>query len=766
MVETKLEYAVNELINNINPKEMQFHLEKVGELLLNLSYFKTFMETNPNLGPLIYINLLKQLSFKKYKPKTIIWDYNDKVDGVYIIISGEVKIYKQPDKSSLIRCKNTQKRLISPEYKTKIINKLNRASIFEKFVNTNKSPLFKLLAQNLLQKRETLFNSNIFKSKKAILMKKNENKKLRKYKTATFTSNYNLSINKHNNISPNDQKITLTDKNYIFREPQDLRRLDYVETFGKMIGEDAMLQELAFRNYACETSNNCILAFLNAKNYHLLFDKINSTKKGNIILFLYKLNYFNNKNDFIHKLSRIIKFKSYKKDTYIYKQDTPLLNLYIIRNGTVSINIVKTSKYKSELNQDLIINSQRILRECNSLNDSSKINNNKNFEHFTKERSFELDGEYQEKKLYTLIKYGKGELLGNLEYYLKWKKYFFSVKCMTDVELYEIDLKIFNKILKPYNIEYFEQKTRNQLNFFSGRIKEINFVNVKNDEDQFTSRNKYMKLFFQRHPLSSLRINKKYINDGKNVCPIDAKYKNKKLKNTKISPFCLYELASVLNNGRNQVLKNPFITNNPDFTKIFDGESSKKKSLFNFYRQVNNKKTLININKISNLQRNKKLDTSNKGKNYSCNNILPKNKPFDNNKIWKSNSLNSYLNLYQIENKYKKLEYKRISAIDKGNNYIGSRNTVRLSFNNLNLKFNQNKNKSAKFLTTFINIYQKVQKENMEKQEQKLKEKRNKTEKKREISSAIAFKGYRVYLQKNERTKIRLKKHIIPNLEK
>ena len=137
-----------------------------------------------------------------------------------------------------------------------------------------------------------------------------------------------------------------------------------------------MVQELEFRKYACETSNNCILAFLNTKNYHILFDKINNIKKGNIILFLYKLNYFNNKNDFIHKLTRIITFKSYNKDedAYIYKQNKPLLNLYIIRNGSVSINIVKTSKYKSELNQDLIMNYQRILRKYNSLNDVAKIN--------------------------------------------------------------------------------------------------------------------------------------------------------------------------------------------------------------------------------------------------------------------------------------------------------------------------------------------------------------------------------------------------------
>ena len=50
-----------------------------------------FMKNYPELGPLIYPNLVKSLSFKKYKEKTIIWDYNDPVDGVYIILSGEAQ---------------------------------------------------------------------------------------------------------------------------------------------------------------------------------------------------------------------------------------------------------------------------------------------------------------------------------------------------------------------------------------------------------------------------------------------------------------------------------------------------------------------------------------------------------------------------------------------------------------------------------------------------------------------------------------------------
>lgn len=69
MLEAKLELAVNELINNYNPRKKQILLHSIGEILLNISYFKMFMKNYPELGPLIYPNLVKSLSFKKYKEK-------------------------------------------------------------------------------------------------------------------------------------------------------------------------------------------------------------------------------------------------------------------------------------------------------------------------------------------------------------------------------------------------------------------------------------------------------------------------------------------------------------------------------------------------------------------------------------------------------------------------------------------------------------------------------------------------------------------------
>ena len=754
MLEAKLAFEVNELLNNYDPRKKQFLLETIGELLLNVSYFKMFMENYPDLGPLMYLNLINNLSFKKYKERSIIWDYNDPVDGVYIIISGEVKIYKPPDKSYLIRCINKNKKKISNP------KKINNVSIFEQFAKINEihKPMLKLpkFSLNFLKKRSKVFGAELYKQNKQVLVKKHKHQKNQKCPSAKYFNIFNLDIKEYNNISFKEQQISLTEKNYLFREPQETRRLDYIEKFGKMIGEDALLQEITHRKYACEAATNCILAFLNERYYHIFFDKINNTTRGAIISFLYKLNYFNNKNDFIHKLCKAMRLKTYKKGTFLYKKNMPFLYMYILKSGTVAINILKISKYKSDMNPDLIINSQNMKRSFSSLNEIKKINKDKEtFERFTKERTFELNGEYSEKKVYTLVNYGRGEILGNIEYYLNLNKYLFSAKCLTDVEFYEIEMNTFRDIQKPNNIEFFDEKTRQQIKYFRKRINEINIIHKKNDEDQYTSRNKFMKIFFQRHPLSSLKINEKYINNGQSTQRINLRYKNKKFKKTNISPFSLYEFASALSNYKNKNTKNLFITNNNNFTKIFNGSNVKSNSLLNSQGKENNNKELISINNIKKIT-NKEISLSLRNSS-SARNFLEKNQKLNYNKFKHASSFSISPEIFNFGKQKIYFKRKTFTQKDFENNKL--KNTMRASQSTFNFKF-LNSKKSVDFMNALINVYQKVEKDNLEMQEQKLREKQNKIEKKKEISNMIAFKGYQVYLNKNKKNRIRLSKKV------
>ena len=65
MLEAKLELAVNELINNYNPRKKQILLHSIGEILLNISYFKMFMKNYPELGPFIISKFSKKFKFQK-----------------------------------------------------------------------------------------------------------------------------------------------------------------------------------------------------------------------------------------------------------------------------------------------------------------------------------------------------------------------------------------------------------------------------------------------------------------------------------------------------------------------------------------------------------------------------------------------------------------------------------------------------------------------------------------------------------------------------
>ena len=64
MLESKLELAGNEIINNKNTTQFHLHLEALGDLLLNIPYFKKFVETYADAGPIKIVLLIINQSQK------------------------------------------------------------------------------------------------------------------------------------------------------------------------------------------------------------------------------------------------------------------------------------------------------------------------------------------------------------------------------------------------------------------------------------------------------------------------------------------------------------------------------------------------------------------------------------------------------------------------------------------------------------------------------------------------------------------------------
>jgi hypothetical protein len=103
-----------------------------------------------------------------------------------------------------------------------------------------------------------------------------------------------------------------------------------------------------------------------------------------------------------------------------------------------------------------------------------------------------------------MVNYGVGEMLGNLEYFANIKNYIFSALCISNVELYEIDIKLYEKIESHDNIEFLNKKTKKQLEFLKKRIREIKTIQNKNNKDYYVGRNKFMKAYFHNNPARSV----------------------------------------------------------------------------------------------------------------------------------------------------------------------------------------------------------------------------------------------------------------------
>ena len=833
MFESKLEYTVSEIIKNKDEKQTQIHLESLGDLLLKLPYFKMLMEKYPDLFPIMFINLLNHLTFIKYEPNSILWEYNDPISGVYIIITGEVKIFKPPKKEDLIRSKKSDK-------KNQIIENNNKSQNI-KFLSNN----YKILSErNKKFKKITKKNESLILSPRKSKMnmnyssynKKNSGKKLDnniilrssssklikpKIKSNKFSNDFpnnNIKVININNIDNGKgnknidkekmhkkdyaNEISLTEQNFCYKEPLDGRIVDYIETFGQIIGEDCLIRNLNFYPYCAETLTKCYLGFISTKDYHFIFDKINSINKTNIISFLYHVNYFNNKNNFLHKLYRAIKIKLYKKGSYIFRQNDPFRTMFIIKNGSVDIIASKIEKIKSDINSDLVIGNNNIHSNKKTRNKYiNKINNLGEIEHFTSERFFEIKGEYYENKEYTVVSFGVGEILGNIEYYSNIKKYIYSALCLTNVEIYEIDINLYKRIASPENYEFLNQKTLEQLSFFKRRMTEINLIHNKNIYDHYTSRNKFMKIFYERHPPTPSVENSKYINKAKEPFPITIKMKNKKLNNTKLSPISSFDVQTpVKNNGtnfssinnnfssENDIHKkrvsflNPFITNNKDYTKMFNNEAinCNVNNRYNF--EISNdlnksKRSIFNSNSKKRHNSEKKITLNylvshkkDKNKNYLSKNEIEreetdKRRKLDFTKIIVSHAFSHFLSHSYLNPKFR--------AKDKDQNIFNC--NIRKVNTLLKKKYAINLGSSSKdVLSTNISspkinnsnsiniIYEKSKRDIILNKANEIKNRNNKIlsednkddksniNSPNKIKTTISFHGYRVFLQKKE----------------
>ena len=411
--------------------------------------------------------------------------------------------------------------------------------------------------------------------------------------------------------------------------------------------EDKMSQKIV------QATKETIIGYINYKKFDKIFHELKLLDSGRVLPFLKKLNLFGNMNNFVGKLKLCTKYKRYKKESYIFHEGDNYKTFYIIKEGMVNISVKIKKTTKSLIQPELLIGNRNIVKL--SGNQENKIK-----------------GYYTENLDYNIVQFCQGEIIGDIEYYKGYPLYLYSAKCITQVNVLEIDLKKFTYLAKKCgdNLYKFHKKINIKIDFFKKRIKEINStikkVNIDSNKKDF-----YTKIFLKNIIEKNIGENEKYINSlnyplGKKF----SKYKPLKMNNNinnissnSLSNFNLKQKQKRKSDVFLLSLKKKKNIVNPRY-KLLQNSSVKK--INNFFITKNNIKYKSNNDLL--MKRNTNINTSPKNKffkieNYETERIKRNinqpltNKAKDKNK---KNSKDKENNEKEIEQREKILFYKKI----------------------------------------------------------------------------------------------------------
>ena len=268
---------------------------------------------------------------------------------------------------------------------------------------------------------------------------------------------------------------------------------------------------------------------------------------------------------------------------------------------------------------------------------------NKDKEKLSQIKGYELKGFYTEVFEYSLISLGKGEIVGDVEYYSKYPSYIYSVKCITPVELFEIDLNKFIYLAKKCgeNLQKFHKKIKHKIEIFQKRMNNINITinKLKKDTDK---RDIFTQSYLDNNTHKNNTSFEKYINNPKSPLGKNAKKYNEFKMNTNI----------------NNIVPN-YLNILEEKTRNLSSKTSNKKSISFNYNLIDKimKKKKINIKSkiFEKMKFNNLKDFFNKTKKYKrSNSVLMNNTNYftkNENKISINNikNINSRIEKYELD---------------------------------------------------------------------------------------------------------------------
>ena len=345
---------------------------------------------------------------------------------------------------------------------------------------------------------------------------------------------------------------------------------------GDAIGLLSNSHDMIISRKNIQATKDTILGYINYNSFYKIIKELRKLDMSVIIPFLKSLNLFANINNFIDKLRLYTTYKKYPKDFYIFEEGDKFKTFYIIKDGTVDISIKIKQTTKSLIQQDLLMG-------------------NKNKSQISNVKEYELKGFQTEVYEYSLIRLCKGEIIGDVEYLSKYPSYIYTAKCITPVEIFEVNLKKFIYLANNCgdNLQKFHTKIEHKIEILKNRINNINLA-IKKIRKDANKRDIFTQSFLDNNNYkSNLRVEKFIINPK---CPLGPKIqKFKKFKMSTNLSSIVPNYLNILEEKRKNFSAKACNKHKKDFNfNLYDKSKSKKQT--NFKNKLFEK---IHFNKIN-----------------------------------------------------------------------------------------------------------------------------------------------------------------------
>ena len=336
----------------------------------------------------------------------------------------------------------------------------------------------------------------------------NQNKTIDKWKEILdyfndFAKRYIRHINDKNIYSNNKKDIKIPLHNIFGKNKENQieelehffktiinhnKALCYCLEEGKVFGEEYLYNDINYSNYILESDSDSIVAELSKEDYEKIYKRVNVIERSNVVAFLVNLRIFNSSRFFLPKMQRCLIKRYYAKNEIIFRQNDKFRTFFIIRKGKVNLSISIQKKVNCSLEPEIIMGNQKNQR-------------------FTSNKAFVIKGNYLENNDYNIMTVQEGEFLGDIEYYKKIDHYVYTAQCEVDCILFEMDLFLFENLIKNnnsinMNLKGFFEKINEKIELYQERLYSMKTNNsVIKKSDYILSKDKFTKNLLQNHPI-------------------------------------------------------------------------------------------------------------------------------------------------------------------------------------------------------------------------------------------------------------------------